>query len=205
MLELVLITIVATVVGTLVALEAKAWMPYLSRRLLRATFADFPDGLDEPLVARWSEEIEGDLYRYGDRPLGGLIFALRLRLKGGRDLAAELALQAALESGSKEIEAREPEPEPVLPKRILKLELDFGASSAILHQILLRYLKEVAISDSETRAAGLDELRAWLAHATVRKTFKRIGPPDIGNAEGLRLALMLKELRDEVEEWNDQE
>jgi hypothetical protein len=202
--EILILTIVGTVIGTLLAIEAKAWMPFLSRHLMRATFAHFPDGLDEPLVARWSEEIEADLHRYRDRPLGGLIFALRLRLKGGRDLAAELALQAALGSGFKETEARKAEPEPVLPKAIAKLELDFGASSAILYQILLKYLKEAASSDAETRAVGLEELRASLAHSAVRKTLKRISPPDIGDAKGLRLALMLKELREEVEEWSDQ-
>lgn len=89
-------TIVGTVIGTVLAIEAKAWLPYLTRALLRRTLDDLPDALDHQLRSRWSEEIEADLAQFDDRPLGGFLFALRLRWKGGRRLAAELALEQAL-------------------------------------------------------------------------------------------------------------
>jgi len=89
-------TIVGTVIGTVLAIETKAWLPYLSRRLLRRALAGMPGALEDRLRARWSEEIEADLAQFDDRPLGGLLLALRLLAKGGRGLAAELALEQTL-------------------------------------------------------------------------------------------------------------
>jgi hypothetical protein len=92
MIVLLAIAIVGTFVGGLLVLEANAWLPYSSSRLLGRTLARLPEGLDAATRARWSEEIEADLASYEDRPLGGLLFALRVRRRGARDLAAELAL-----------------------------------------------------------------------------------------------------------------
>lgn len=95
-MDVLLITLVGTVAGTILAVEAQAWMPYVSRWLLKRTLAELPPELPEDLLARWREEIEADFQTYATRPLGGLWFALGLRRKGGRCLAAELTLQAAL-------------------------------------------------------------------------------------------------------------
>ena len=97
-MDLLLITVIATVIGTLLAIEAKAWMPYLSARILRGAIARFPEALARETRERWAEEIEADLAAYGDRPLGGLAFALRLRRRGGRRLAGELALAETVEA-----------------------------------------------------------------------------------------------------------
>ncbi|MFP5388410.1 MAG: hypothetical protein ACLGG5_03830, partial [Thermoleophilia bacterium] len=93
---LLLITIIGTALGTLLALEAKSWMPYLSARLVRSTVDGMPPELDGEMRSRWREEIEGDLSSYLERPLAGLLFALRLRRRGGRRLAAELMLSHVL-------------------------------------------------------------------------------------------------------------
>lgn len=93
---LLLITVIGTVVGTFLAIEAKAWMPYLSGKLVRFTLNRMPDELPDQSRSRWEEEIEGDLASYADRPLGGLVFAVNIARKGGRRLAAELVLQQAL-------------------------------------------------------------------------------------------------------------
>jgi len=90
-MELLILTL-ATLLGTLLALEAKAWLPRLSRRLIAGAVARFPADLRAADRDRWRREIESDLAAFDDRPLGGLAFALRVRFKGGRDLAAELAL-----------------------------------------------------------------------------------------------------------------
>lgn len=97
------IFIIPLIFGVCVALaasEAKAWLPYLSARLVRLTLAKMPDGLNQAMRQRWSEEIESDLDRFRDRPLGGLLFALRLYRKGSRTLAAELMLGQALSASS---------------------------------------------------------------------------------------------------------
>jgi hypothetical protein len=93
---LLLITILGTAIGTMLAVEAKSWMPYLSARLVRSTLDGMPADLDGEMLSRWREEIEGDLNSYLDRPLAGLLFSLRLRRRGGRRLAAELLLDCAL-------------------------------------------------------------------------------------------------------------
>jgi hypothetical protein len=98
-MSLLLITIVGTFGGGLLVLEANAWMPYLSSKLLKGTLARLPEQLDATTRARWAEEIEADLAGYEDRPLGGLLFALGVRWRGGKDLAAELALGERLAQG----------------------------------------------------------------------------------------------------------
>ena len=85
---------VGTIVGTVLALEALAWMPHMSRRLVRRALEKLPDDLPSELAARWWEEIEADLESYSERPVGGLLFALTLSLRGGKRLAAELALDS---------------------------------------------------------------------------------------------------------------
>jgi hypothetical protein len=200
---LLAITILGTFLGTVLAVEAKAWMPHLSACLVRATIARFPDGIDEDMRARWTEEIEADLAGYGDRPLGGILFGLRLRLKGGRELCAQLALQAALDAGSRASQAEQPAAEPSFAKAITGLDMDLGASAAILYQVLLGYLRKAAASDEETRALYLDEVRASMVRPVVRKAIDRIGPPDLSDLDGLRLAMLLSRLRKEVEEWSD--
>lgn len=74
-------------------------MPYFGGRLVRATLAGLPQGLDGEVRLRWSEEIEGDHASYEDRPIGGLLYALRLRLRGGERLAKELAFQQLMGEG----------------------------------------------------------------------------------------------------------
>jgi hypothetical protein len=200
---LLAITIIGTFLGTIGALEAKAWMPYLTVRLVRTTIARFPDGLKEEMRSRWAEEIEADVASYDDRPLGGVLFAFRLRLKGGRELAAQLALHAALESGTGASEEKTPASESSFAEAFAGLEIDFGASAAILYQALLRCLKQAAASDAQTRALFLEEVRASMGRPVVRKTIDRIGPPDLSNIDGLRFAVLLSRLREEVAEWSD--
>jgi hypothetical protein len=95
-LVLFAVTVVATVVGTVLALEAQAWAPYVSRHLVRLVVARLRAEMPSHLRERWVEEIEADAASFADRPLGGLIFSLRLWRKGGRDLAGELVLREAL-------------------------------------------------------------------------------------------------------------
>lgn len=97
-MEILVFTIIGTVIGTVLAIEAKAWMPYVGFRLVRATLERMPEGLEEQICSRWAEEIEADHAALADRPIGGLMFAVRLRLKGGRRLAGELALHDAVVS-----------------------------------------------------------------------------------------------------------
>ena len=110
-MELLILTL-ATLLGTLLALEAKAWLPYVGRWLIAGTTRHFPDGIDVATRERWLREIEADFETFGDRPLGGLLFALRVRLKGGRDLAAELALAEKIEEAE---DSTEPSISPALP------------------------------------------------------------------------------------------
>lgn len=85
-------------VGVL-AVELAAWIPHGSAWLVGSTLSRLPAGLDKPTRDRWSEEIEADFAAYADRPLGGLMFALRLRLRGAGRLAAALALAERVEGG----------------------------------------------------------------------------------------------------------
>lgn len=105
---LLTITILGTAVGTLVALEAKSWMSYLSAKLVRSTLDTMPAELDGEIRSRWREEVEGDLDSYADRPFAGLLFSLRLRRRGGRRLAAELMLDHVLSNGEDPFELPRP-------------------------------------------------------------------------------------------------
>ncbi len=91
MVALLALTILGTVIGTILAVEASAWMPYLGHRLIRSALSRFPEGLPAEVRARWAEEIEADFASFADRPWGGLVFAIGVRWKGARRLAAELA------------------------------------------------------------------------------------------------------------------
>jgi hypothetical protein len=104
-MALLTLTIVGTFAGTMLALEAKAWAPYVSARLLAAAIDRFPDGLDSGMRRRWGEELEADLAGYGDRPLGGLVFAIGVWRRGGKGLAAELALQEVVGAGPRPAQA----------------------------------------------------------------------------------------------------
>lgn len=98
--DVLLATILGTVIGTILILEANAWIPYISRRVVRRVLGDLPKELPKAQRDRWVEEVEGDLESFADRPLGGLYFALGLWLRGGKRLSGELLLQAALASGT---------------------------------------------------------------------------------------------------------
>ncbi len=78
-----------------------------------------------------AEEIESDLSSFDDRPLSGLLFALRLRFKGGRDLAAELSLEQTL-SGNSVTRGADGEKPPVT-SRIL---IDANVFSVLLRRYL---------------------------------------------------------------------
>lgn len=101
-LLLLLVTVVGTIVGTVLAMEAWASTPHMSRWLLRKTVSRFPADLPEVLADRWAKELDADLASFEDRRIVGLLFALRLRLKGGPTLAAQLALAHAQSSGHSE-------------------------------------------------------------------------------------------------------
>ncbi|HEX5929425.1 MAG TPA: hypothetical protein VFY48_08530 [Solirubrobacterales bacterium] len=91
MIEIFLL-VVGTAIGTVLAMEAWASAPHVGAWLVRGTIGGFPDAVPRGDRVRWAEEIEGDFATFRDRRLAGLVFALRLRIKGGRKLAAELAL-----------------------------------------------------------------------------------------------------------------
>ena len=199
-----LVTILGTIVGTVLAIEARAWLPHFSAWVLRKTLEGLPRKLDETLRKRWAKEIEADLASYQDRPVGGLIFAMRVRAKGARDLAAELALQQALDSSSEtadETAEEEAEAPPVSPT----LEINFNASWVALERLLGGLLTEIARNTPSVRERQLAELRVSFAHPAVRKALYRIGPPNLKTEDGFRVALLLQELRKEVEEWDNQE
>lgn len=91
---ILLVTVIATVVGTVLALEAWAWLPHLSQRLLRKMINRLPEELPEDLASRWSEEIEADFETYQGRRIGGLVFAVGLWVNGGRKLLDQLTADA---------------------------------------------------------------------------------------------------------------
>jgi hypothetical protein len=91
-----LMAIIVGVIVAAIAREAKAWLPYLSQRLLRRTLASFPLELPEDVRLRWVEEIEGDFSCLRDRPMGAFAFAINVWRKGARHLAEELSFQEKL-------------------------------------------------------------------------------------------------------------
>lgn len=92
-MNLLAVSIVGTLVGAALVLGGRACTLWLSERLLRATLVCLPENLDAEVRARWSEEFEADLASYADRPISGLVFALRARQKGCRGLVPELVPQ----------------------------------------------------------------------------------------------------------------
>ena len=90
MVELLALTAIGTVIGTVVAAEASAWMPHLSRCVLRSALSRLSRDLPPEVRARWIEEIEADFACFSDRPWGGLAFALAVRRRGAKRLAEEL-------------------------------------------------------------------------------------------------------------------
>jgi len=132
-MELLVLTL-ATLLGTLFALEAKAWLPRVSRRLIASAVARFPAELDAAARDRWSREIEADLGAFDDRPLGGFVFALRVRSKGGRDLAGELALAEKLA-----VPEEQPEAEPQSEAADQSLSYGFVAGRVYLRRSSLRF------------------------------------------------------------------
>jgi hypothetical protein len=121
-LVLFAVTVFATVIGTVLALEAQAWAPYVSRLLVRLAVARLQADMPRSLRERWVEEIEADAASFADRPLGGLVFSLLLWRKGGRELAGELALREAL--------ASEPQAASALPAESISIG-DLGKSKAV--------------------------------------------------------------------------
>lgn len=91
-LVLIFATVLGTVVGTVLALEAWSSVPHVGRALVRSTIEGFPAAVPEEQRQRWGEELEADFLMYDERRLAGLAFAIRLRVRGGRSLAGELAL-----------------------------------------------------------------------------------------------------------------
>lgn len=96
---LLIASILGTVIGTVLALEAWASVPHLGSSLVRNTIDRFPASVPEAERVRWAEELKADFATYEDRRLAGLVFAIRLRATGGRKLMAELA--AARPSGKR--------------------------------------------------------------------------------------------------------
>jgi hypothetical protein len=84
------VTAIGTALGTILAVEAQAWMPHLSKRLLRKAISRLDVDLSPERRGRWVEEIEADFDTYEGRPVGGLVFAIRLRLSGTKDLVRQL-------------------------------------------------------------------------------------------------------------------
>jgi hypothetical protein len=157
-MSLLLITIFGTFAGTMLALEAKAWAPQVSARVLRVAVGRFPAELEEEVRSRWTEEIEADLASYDDRPLGGLLFVLRLLCRGGRELAAELALQQALANsqGSEQVGQRDGE------KRAPASTVE----AKIWRALLLHYIDQQI--DEATSRQGVAERNRVLASIFVR-------------------------------------
>jgi hypothetical protein len=196
---------ITTLLGSILALEARAWLPHLSRRLVSRAMKKFPRELPLHLRKRWTEEIEADLASFHDRPLSGLVFAFRVWLKGGRDLAAELALQQAMATGQADPEVGdEEEGEALSVTALALLKASFDTSLVVLLQLLESSLKEIVARPPQDRQARLGELRSALSHPALRRAMNRFDP-DVSTEEGLKIALVLKDLRKEVEGWNDRE
>lgn len=70
--------------------EARAWMPYLARRLVRSAAAQLPPGDDERYRRDWLAE----LAPWNDRPLSALGKALHIRLSSESIRASLLGLPA---------------------------------------------------------------------------------------------------------------
>jgi hypothetical protein len=193
---------VTTLLGSLLALEARAWLPHVSRRLISQATKQLPKALSVDLRQRWAAEIEADLASFQDRPLSGFVFALRVRAKGGRDLAAELALQHAIAQDRPPLALEEEARDGGNLAVLALLKSNFDISLDLLLRLLESSLREVVARPPDARQALIDELGRALAHPLLRHALNRFDP-DLRTEEGLKMALVLRDLRKEVEGWND--
>jgi hypothetical protein len=161
---LLVITIIGTFVGTVAAVEFKAWAPYVSRRLLRSAIARFSVDLPAATRERWTEEIEADLESLMDRPLAALVFALRLRLRGGRGLVAQLEREQAREVAAAATRAAtEADDEGTQPRPAVPVVVENDTEMTVLRTLFERYMEE-----EETREVLVARhhpgsvARAWL-------------------------------------------
>jgi hypothetical protein len=163
-----------------------------------------PKELSTNLRERWTSEIEADLASFHDRPLSGFVFALRVRLKGGRDLAAELALQQAIARGRPDpVVEKELQERSVLAElKLLKWNLDRPLSTVLV--LLELVLEKIVALPPQGRREQLDELERALAHPRFRRAVIRFNL-DLNTEKGLKVALVLRDLRREVERWSDRE
>jgi hypothetical protein len=79
MIEALIVAVLGTVLGGLLARESSAWLIQLSRAVLDRGLRRLLQQWQGAARDRWQEEIEADFNTYSDRPLASLIFALRLR------------------------------------------------------------------------------------------------------------------------------
>lgn len=78
MIEALIVAIVGTAVGGLLARESSAALSLLSRVLLDRGLRRLLRHWPREARDRWREEIEADFEAYSERPLAGLVFTLRL-------------------------------------------------------------------------------------------------------------------------------
>ncbi|HEY3491372.1 MAG TPA: hypothetical protein VGK43_00370, partial [Solirubrobacterales bacterium] len=136
---ILLVTVIATVVGTILALEAWAWVPHLSSQLLRRTIDSLSEGLPPDQSARWAEEVEADFETYQSRRIGGLVFAVRFRLSGGRGLLEELSSEADAEPDPGDLQASRVIPKPAFDHPVAE-PAPMPAVEAPLRRTLRRHL-----------------------------------------------------------------
>lgn len=79
MIEALVVAIVGTALGSLLARESSAAVSLLSRALLDRGLQRLLRRWPREDRDRWREEIEADFRTYSERPLAGLVFAMRLR------------------------------------------------------------------------------------------------------------------------------
>ncbi len=79
MIEALIVAIVGTALGSLLARESSAVLSLMSRALLDRGLRRLLRHWPREARDRWREEIEADFEAYSERPLASLVFALRLR------------------------------------------------------------------------------------------------------------------------------
>jgi hypothetical protein len=79
MIEALVVAIVGTALGSLLARESSAVLSLVSRALLDRGLRRLLRRWPREARDRWREEIEADFEAYSERPLASLVFALRLR------------------------------------------------------------------------------------------------------------------------------
>lgn len=161
-------TIIGTVVATAVVSEGAPLLSRLSIRIVRQVLDRLPDQLPSEDRERWREEIEADAATYAKRPLASLGFALNLRRKGARRLAAELLLRAAL--------VPEPQPQqngdrPPPADRAGAAETDRWRTNGYAAE-----LKRVYGLDQISDSALQEKFRNYVVHRTSEMGFSESGP-----------------------------